>query len=162
MARKQVEAQVADLPTHTIPAVPEHLSMAAARKVAALKGVAALLVERDGRLVGVVDERALTESSDDVTVATVMEPIRLCLHPAMSVTRARHLFSLARMSILPVVVGAFLLGAIARHDVERPLLRRNIGEQGFAPSARRHSGARDAHVQLDAQIDRVLLDRQRG
>jgi CBS domain-containing protein len=162
MARTETETQVADLPTRRIPAVPEHLSMAAARKVAALKGVAVLLVERDGRLIGVLEDRALTESPDDATVAATMEPVRHCLHPAMPVTRARDLFALARLSILPVVVGAFLLGAIARHDVERSLLRRNADERGFAPPAWRNSGARDAHVQRHGEIDRIFLDRQGG
>ena len=93
--------------------------MAAARKVAALKRAAVLFVERDGRLVGVLDDRALAESPDDDSVAATMAPVRLCLHPAMSLARARDLFALARASVLPVVVGAFLLGAIANEDVER-------------------------------------------
>src|SRR4029079_5159410 len=45
MARKQNESRIADLPTQTIPAVPDHLSMAAARKIAALKEVGVLFVE---------------------------------------------------------------------------------------------------------------------
>jgi len=95
--------------------------MAAARKVAALKRVTVLFVERDGRLVGVLDERALTASPDDAKVAATMQTIGLCLHPATSVWRARELFRWSRVSVLPVTVGAFLLGAITRADVEEAL-----------------------------------------
>jgi predicted transcriptional regulator len=121
MARKQSEPRIGDLATRTIPAVPEHLSMAAARKVAALKQVAVLFVERDGRLVGVLDERVLADAAEDAEVATCMASIGPCLHPAMSAARARELFIWSRVSMLPVTIGAFLLGALARADIERAL-----------------------------------------
>jgi CBS domain-containing protein len=110
---------VGDLRTRTIPAVPEHLPLGAARKVAALKEVAALFVERDGRLVGVLDERPLAEGADEAVVASLMTPIEACLHPAMSMGRAREAFMRSRVSILPVTFGALLLGAVARADIER-------------------------------------------
>ena len=114
-------ATIGDLRTRTVPAVPEHLTMAAAQKVAALKRVTVLFVERDGRLVGVLDERALAASPDDAEVAATMKTIGLCLHPATSVWRARELFIWSRVSVLPVTVGAFLLGAITRADVDEAL-----------------------------------------
>jgi CBS domain-containing protein len=138
MARKQTEARIADLPTQTIPAVPDHLSMAAARKIAALKQVGVLFVERGGRLVGLLDERALAEAADDDAIAVAMAPIGLCLHPAMSVAHAHDLFTLSRASVLPVAVGAFLLGTIARADVERALAPSSTGAQ------RRGGGTRAA------------------
>ena len=52
-------------PIHSIPALPAHLSMTAARKVAALKNAGTLSVEIGGRLLGLVDERALTEAAGD-------------------------------------------------------------------------------------------------
>ena len=121
MARKQTDIRVGDLPARRIPAIPEHLSMAAARKVAALKQVAVLFVEQAGRLLGALDERALAEAADDATVAASMTPIGTCLHPEMPATRARDLFAWLRVSMLPVAVGALLIGAIARGDVERAL-----------------------------------------
>jgi CBS domain-containing protein len=121
MARKQNESRIADLPTQTIPAVPDHLSMAAARKIAALKEVGVLFVEHAGRLVGVLDDRAVVEEADDATVAEAMAPIGLCLHPAMSITCAHDLFALSGVSMLPVAVGAFLLGAVSRAEVVRAL-----------------------------------------
>jgi CBS domain-containing protein len=122
MARGQNEQKcIGDLRPRTIPAVPEHLTMAAARKIAALKRAAALFVERDGRLVGVLDESALARAADDAGVATAMKAIGLPLHPAMSVWRARELFNWSRVSVLPVTVGALLLGAITRAEVELAL-----------------------------------------
>ena len=121
MARRQIATRVGDLPARTIPAVPEHLTMAAARKVAALKEVGLLFVERDGRLVGIIDERALAEAGDDDTVGASMAPVSTYLHPAMPIARARGRFSLSGLSVLPVIVGAFLLGAVARADVDRAL-----------------------------------------
>ncbi|HEY7376466.1 MAG TPA: CBS domain-containing protein [Polyangia bacterium] len=136
MARRQIVNRVGDLPTRTVPAVPEHLTMAAARKVAALKRVGLLFVERDGRLVGIVDERALAEAGDDAGVGAVMAPVGTCLHPAMPITRARDLFSLSRQSVLPVIVGAFLLGAVGRDDVARALARAHDGSRKRAPRFR--------------------------
>jgi CBS domain-containing protein len=121
MLRKHTEALVGDLRTLTIPAVPERLSIAAARKVAALKHVSALFVERDGRLVGVLDERALAAAMEADEAATVMTAIDVCLHPAMPAVRARDLFIQSRVSILPVTFGALLIGAVARGDLERAL-----------------------------------------
>jgi len=124
MARTQNDTRIGDLRTRTIPAVPEHVTIAAARKVAALKRVAELFVERDGRLVGALDARTLAAAADDADVATVMAPIDSCLHPAMPAARARELFIHSRTTILPVTFGALLLGALARADVEQALERR--------------------------------------
>ena len=122
MARRRIEIRIGDLPTRTIPAVAEHVTIGGARKVAELKHVTALFVERDGRLVGVLDERALA-ANDDAEVATMMAPIDVCLHPAMTAARARELFIQAGASILPVTFGALALGAVARHDVDLALAR---------------------------------------
>jgi Mg/Co/Ni transporter MgtE len=123
MARRQqkTDIRIGDLPARRIPAIPDHLSMAAARKVAALKRVEVLFVEQHGRLLGALDERALAEAPDDATVAASMTPIGACLHPEMPATRARDLFAWMRVSILPVAVGVLMIGAIARADVERAL-----------------------------------------
>jgi CBS domain-containing protein len=124
MARTKNETCIGDLRTRTIPAVPEHVTIAAARKVAALKRVADLFVERDGRLVGVLDERTLAAAAEEAEVSTVMAPIDVCLHPAMPAARARELFMQSGATVLPVTFGALLLGAVARGDVEQALARR--------------------------------------
>ena len=51
------------------PAIPAHLSMAAARKIAELKRAMLLFVERNGQLVGLLDDRSLLQAADDATVA---------------------------------------------------------------------------------------------
>ena len=115
--------RIADLPIRSIPALPAHLSMTAARKVAALKRAAALSVEIGGCLLGLVDERALAEAAGDAEIGAVARPIDLALslHPTTSALRARELFLLSRAAELPVVAGAFLLGVVSRADVERAL-----------------------------------------
>ena len=103
--------------------IPARLSMAAARKIARLKRVSLLFVEQGERLVGLLDARALARAPDDAGVAASMTPIRACLHPAMSVARALDVFIRLGATALPVSVGAFLLGAVTRDDVERAVGR---------------------------------------
>jgi CBS domain-containing protein len=123
-ARRAVGApRVGDLPARRIPVIPKRLSMAAARKIAALKQTALLLVECDDLLVGSLDERALAAAGDDTGVADVMKPLDICLHPGTSIARARQLFTIARAPILPVVAGGFVIGAITRGQIERELAR---------------------------------------
>jgi CBS domain-containing protein len=116
--------RVGDLPIRAVPVIPSHLSMAAARKIAELKRAAVLLVERDGQLMGTLDEHALIEAPDDAEVAGWLRTIELCLRPTTTAERAQELFVRSRTTALPVAAGAFLLGAISRADVERALRSR--------------------------------------
>jgi CBS domain-containing protein len=116
--------RVGDLPIRAVPVIPSHLSMAAARKIAELKRAAVLLVERDGQLMGTLDEHALIEAPDDAEVAGCLRTIELCLRPTTTAERAQELFVRSRTTALPVAAGAFLLGAISRADVERALRSR--------------------------------------
>ena len=134
MARKQKDIRIGDLRTRTMPAIPEHLSMAAARKVAALKQVEVLFVERDGRLVGALEESVLAKAPDDATVAASMTAIGACLHPEMPASRARDVFAWLRVSMLPVAVGVLLIGAIARGDVERALAQPDAQPDAAIPA----------------------------
>ena len=110
---------VGDMPMRRIPVIAAHLPMAAARKIAALKRISVLLVERDEQIVGAVDESVLAAADDETVTATVMRPLGLCLRPAMSVAQAREVFVRARATILPVIAGGFVFGAVARADIER-------------------------------------------
>lgn len=112
-------AHVGDMPMRRIPVVPAHLPMSGARKIAALKGIGVLLVEREEQIVGTVDENALTAAADQTTAVTAMRPLGLCLRPAMSVAQARDVFVRARATVLPVIAGGFVLGAVTRADLER-------------------------------------------
>ena len=73
--------RVGDLPIRAVPIIPAHLSMAAARKIAELKRANVLFVERDGRLMGTLDEHALVEAPDDAQVTDCLRSIELCLGP---------------------------------------------------------------------------------
>ncbi len=121
-------AHVGDMPMRRIPVIAAHLSMAAARKVAALKRIAVLLVERDEQIVGTVDESVLAAADDETATATAMRPLGLCLRPAMSVAQAREVFVRARTTVLPVIAGGFVLGAVARADIERTKPRATRGD----------------------------------
>jgi Mg/Co/Ni transporter MgtE len=126
---------IGDLAMRKLPVVPDHLSMAAARKIAALKQAALLLVERDACLVGLLDERALGRASDAATVAEAMASIAARLHPAMPLSRARELFTRASVAVLPVVVGNLLVGAITRRDLDRALCAQRAIEGGPSSAA---------------------------
>ncbi len=121
-----VGPRIGDLPIRAVPVVPARLAMAAARKIAALKRTAVLFVERDGRLVGILDERVLVEAPDDAEIAACLRPIGLCLRPTTSAARAREIFRRSRISALPVAAGAFLLGSVSRAEVERALRSRRL------------------------------------
>jgi len=122
--------RVGDLPIRAVPVIAAHLAMSAARKVAALKRTGRLFVERDGQLVGTLDEQALAGTPDDAPVAATMRPIDLCLHLTTLATRARDLFIRSGTDALPVVAGVFLVGAVSRGDVERALRDRRLPEAG--------------------------------
>jgi hypothetical protein len=111
--------RVADLPIRRAPVIPADASMAAARKLARLKQVSLLLVERDHQIVGTIDDGALTADDDLTEVAAAMRPLATWLRPATPLSEARELFIRARVAILPVIVGGFILGAATRTDVER-------------------------------------------
>jgi CBS domain-containing protein len=112
-------ALVGDVPVLAAPTLPAHLPMAAARKVAALKKASLLLAERDGILVGVVDERALMSAADDSEVGDVMKRLDHCLTPTTPIARARELLLRTGADALPVAAGAFLLGVVTRAAIER-------------------------------------------
>jgi CBS domain-containing protein len=125
-ASHDVEApRVRDLPIRRIPVIPAHLSMAAARRVAALRRIALLLVEAGEQIVGMVDQSILGAADDQTPVVTAMKPLGLHLRLAMSMADARDLFVRARTSVLPVIAGGFVFGAVERAVVERIRPRTN-------------------------------------
>jgi CBS domain-containing protein len=112
-------ARVGDLALITVPTVPARLPMSAARKIAGLKGAPLLLAERDGVLVGVVDERALLAAADDLEVGGVMRRMDLCVTPLTPLVRARELLLGTGADALPVAAGAMLLGVVTGAAIER-------------------------------------------
>lgn len=128
--------QVRDLPARPIPVVAAHLTMSAARQVAAAEQTSLLLVERDDQIAGLIDGRLLSVASDSTEVAAAMKPLVPTLRPSMSLGRARALFMVARAAVLPVVAGGFVLGAIARGDVEEAIARAAAERETTARSRR--------------------------
>jgi CBS domain-containing protein len=137
--------RVGDLALAAAPVLPAHLPMAAGRKVAELKGASILLVERGGRLVGVVDQTALLAAADEARLGDAMKGLDVCLTPTTPLARARELFARTATTALPVAAGAFLLGAIQRGAVERALRHRDWRDVGATELARR-GRATDAPV----------------
>jgi len=113
--------RIADVGIRSAPVLPLRLTVGAARKVARLKSSAVVLVEEAGRLVGFLDERTLATSADDEPIARRLRPILFTLNPAVTAVRARELFVKQSVSALPVAAGAFLIGVVARADLERAL-----------------------------------------
>ena len=111
--------RIGDLAIRPIPVVPADLPVAGARKVAALKRASLLLVERNEQVLGSVDERALAAAADAAPISTATQRFAVCLRPGMSLAQARELFTRTGAVALPVIAGGFLLGAVARGDIER-------------------------------------------
>jgi hypothetical protein len=122
--RESFDLRVGDLPIHSVPIIPAHLPMGGARKIAALKQTSLLFVARGARLVGILDPGALKAAPDAALAEDWMSRIEGCLSAATPLVRARELFVQAGSATLPVAAGAFLIGAVARADVERALRER--------------------------------------
>ena len=121
------DVRVADVTIRSAPVVPLRLSVGAARKVARLKASTVVLVEEAGRIIGLLDERALAAADDDEPIARRVRPILFSLQPTATAARARELFVKQNVTTLPVAAGAFLLGVVARADVERALAVADVG-----------------------------------
>jgi CBS domain-containing protein len=121
------DVRVADVTIRSAPVVPLRLSVGAARKVARLKASTVVLVEEAGRIIGLLDERALAAADDDEPIARRVRPILFSLQPTATAARARELFVKQNVTTLPVAAGAFLLGVVARADVERALAVSDVG-----------------------------------
>jgi len=125
------EMLVADLMARPQPVVPSHISMAAARKIAHLKSVDALIVEDKGSLIGFLDGQSLREAKDDQRVSECLKPLQLCLSPTTTVDGARALLIRYGAGSWPVAAGPFLVGSISRSAIER-----SAAERVTAPRAR--------------------------
>lgn len=129
-------SDIIDLPIQPAPIVPAHLTVDAARKVAALRRAGVVLIENGGRLLGLVEVRRLADAPAGAGVLSVARPIDLALRPTTSLQRARELLLRARLTALPVVVGAFLLGVVHLADVERTLRGQRAVDAARADAAR--------------------------
>jgi CBS domain-containing protein len=134
--RDTFDSRVGDLPIRAVPVIPADLPMGGARKIAALKKASLLFVARGAQLVGILDVRALEGAPEAAHVEIWMAPVGGCLSAATSLVRARELFVRAGTATLPVAAGAFLIGVVARADVERALRARRRPAGAPIPSIR--------------------------
>jgi CBS domain-containing protein len=134
--RESFDQRVGDLPIRAVPVIPADLPMGGARKIAALKKTSMLFVARGAQLVGILDVRALEAAPEAARAEVWMAPIDGCLSAATSLVRARELFVRAGTATLPVAAGAFLIGVVARADVERALRERRRPAGARIPSIR--------------------------
>jgi CBS domain-containing protein len=118
-----LQASVADVMITSAPAVPPWITVRAARRVAELKASAHLLLEENGRLLGLLRTGDLAAASDDDPVAAWASQAALFVGPNTPVERARQMMLKNATSCLPVVAGAFLVGLVTRDGVERALAR---------------------------------------
>ena len=117
----QAEPSVMELMGDPPPIVPAHLKMAAARKIARLKGADMLLVEDGGQILGVVDGYTLEGAAENALVSDGMKPMCPCVRPDSGAHRARDLLARHSLPALLVIVDRFVVGAVSRAAVERAL-----------------------------------------
>ncbi|HEY6477676.1 MAG TPA: hypothetical protein VI456_13930 [Polyangia bacterium] len=134
--RESFELRVGDLPIGAVPVIPAHLPIWGARKIAALKETTLVFVAHGAQLVGFLDLGSPAGAPDGDRVELWMSPIAGCLSAATSLVRARELFVRAGTATLPVAAGGFLIGALARADVERALRDRRRAAGAPIPSIR--------------------------
>lgn len=106
-----------------VAAVPQTITIAAARKIASLKGADDLLVEEDGQLVGILCGTDLTAAPEQELVSAWSRRPAAWLHPMTPAVRARELMLKTGLGCLPVLAGTWLVGVVTRDAVERALGR---------------------------------------
>lgn len=95
----------------------------------AQKGVGALLVMEEVRLVGIVSERDYArkvilkgKSSRDIQVREIMSHPVICVPPDLTVEQTMALMTEKRVRHLPVVVDETVVGVISIGDVVRAII----------------------------------------
>ncbi len=121
-------------PNQAIFAIGPRASVYDALKLAADKGVGALLVMEDERVIGIVTERdyarkvaLLSRSSKDTAVSEIMTTAVMYVHPKQTNAECMALMTDKRIRHLPVMDEGKLLGLISIGDLVKDI----ISEQQF-------------------------------
>ena len=121
-------------PNQAIFAIGPRASVYDALKLAADKGVGALLVMEDERVIGIVTERdyarkvaLLSRSSKDTAVSEIMTTAVMHVHPKQTNAECMALMTDKRIRHLPVMDEGKLLGLISIGDLVKDI----ISEQQF-------------------------------
>jgi CBS domain-containing protein len=120
--------------SQAIHAIGPRASVYDALKLAADKGVGALLVMEDERVVGIVTERdyarkvaLMSRSSKDTAVSEIMTSAVMYVHPKQTNAECMALMTDRRIRHLPVMDDGKLLGLISIGDLVKDI----ISEQQF-------------------------------
>jgi Mg/Co/Ni transporter MgtE len=97
--------------------VPAWFSAGAALRVAQLKGVAYLLVEDRGAVVGTVSAHLLRTAPAAEPLARWMSPMKLTVSAETSRAEAGRLMECLGVECLPVSSGVLLIGLVTREDL---------------------------------------------
>jgi CBS domain-containing protein len=121
-------------PSQAIYAIGPRASVYDALQLAADKGVGALLVMEDERVVGIVTERdyarkvaLMSRSSKDTAVSEIMTTAVMYVHPRQTNAECMALMTDKRVRHLPVMDEGKLLGLISIGDLVKDI----ISEQEF-------------------------------
>ncbi len=121
-------------PNQAIFAIGPRASVYDALQLAADKGVGALLVMEDERVIGIVTERdyarkvaLLSRSSKDTAVSEIMTTAVMYVHPKQTNAECMALMTDKRIRHLPVMDEGKLLGLISIGDLVKDI----ISEQEF-------------------------------
>lgn len=121
-------------PNQAIYAIGPRASVYDALQLAADKGVGALLVMEDERVVGIVTERdyarkvaLMSRSSKDTAVSEIMTTAVMYVHPRQTNAECMALMTDKRVRHLPVMDEGKLLGLISIGDLVKDI----ISEQEF-------------------------------
>lgn len=121
-------------PNQAIFAIGPRASVYDALQLAADKGVGALLVMEDERVIGIVTERdyarkvaLLSRSSKDTAVSEIMTTAVMYVHPKQTNAECMALMTDKRVRHLPVMDEGKLLGLISIGDLVKDI----ISEQEF-------------------------------
>jgi hypothetical protein len=97
--------------------VPAWFTAGAALRVAQLKGVAHLLLEDRGAVVGTASARVLRNAPAGEPLARWMSPMKLSISAETSRAEAAQLMDCLGVECLPVSSGVLLVGMVTREDL---------------------------------------------
>ena len=133
--------QLLSLKGHLVWSVAPAATVYDAIKKMADENVGALVVEEQGKIVGIITERHYARevflkgrSSPQTRVADIMERKVLCVHPAQSVEECMALMNAKRVRHLPVVNDGALLGIVSIGDLVKSI----ISDREFAIAQLEH------------------------
>ena len=116
-------------PNQAIFAIGPRASVYDALQLAADKGVGALLVMEDERVIGIVTERdyarkvaLMSRSSKDTAVSEIMTTAVMYVHPKQTTAECMALMTDKRIRHLPVMQGGDVVGVLSIGDLVRAVI----------------------------------------